>query len=517
MIITKKEVYWIILIVIIAFLVRILFFSLHNTVELDGAYYISLGKNLIENGLYRDLENNLNTNLTPGMPIAIGLVNLIFKDGVLSARLVSAIFGALLIIPVYLFTKRIYSRKEAIISAILTMAYTVFIYTSTLTYNDSFYLFLFVSGLYFGWLSLIKEKIWMYLITGLIFGAASLVRPEGILLPFVLIFYCLILFRKYSLKNFTNLMILLAIFLLVLSPWLLFVYENTGKIQISTKGGFTYLQREFEIFTDNYEKNLFSLNQDKTRIRLNPYNQTIDSSTSAYILKEPLDFLERYLINFKDLIFKFLVSIFPVIFLLISIYGFADRKDRKIEHYLLLFILYPVFMYPVFGSEGRWLLSAVPILLIWLSRGLTRLEEWRKIFNAKLITIILAVLMLVSVSFVNDFVPKIYEKDDQPVEHKLAGEWFKKNIGDGKAIMERRPWISFYSNGRFVYLPYASYNDTIKYACNNKVEYFVADSRYLGRLRQQLSFMLNKDFNDLGLVYENEANGKTVKIYKVKC
>ena len=85
-------------------------------------------------------------------------MNLLIKDGVLSSRLINAIFGSLLIIPVYLFTKRIFNRKEAYIAAILTAGYTILIYSSTLTYNDSLYSFLFLFGLYFNLKTFIVER-----------------------------------------------------------------------------------------------------------------------------------------------------------------------------------------------------------------------------------------------------------------------------------------------------------------------------------------------------------------------
>ncbi len=517
MIITKKEVLWIILIVVAAFLIRFMFFSLHNVVELDGAYYISLGKNLIENGLYRDLENNLNTNLTPGMPIAVGLLDILIRNGVLSARLISAIFGALLIIPVYLFTKRVYSRKEAVVAGILTASYSILVYVSTLTYNDSLYLFLLTIGLYFGWLSLKKEKIWMYTLTGVLFSFAYLTRPEGFLIPFVFVLYYLFVYRKYEFKGILKLSLMLMIFLLVSMPWLYFIHENTGKWQITTKGGFTYLQREYKVFTEEYEKNLFSLNEDKTRIRLNPYNFTGDTSTSTYILQDVSGFAKKYFSNFVSLVFNFFTTIFPIVFLLILIYGLLEKKDRSLEVYLLIFLLYPLLISPVFGNESRWLLIGVPILLIGVSRGITRLENVNKNINPKFITILLAVFMILMVLFVNQIVDKNYEKKDQPIEHKIAGEWLKDNIGNGKTIMERRPFVSFYSNGRFVYLPYADYEDTIKYGCNNKVDFLVVDSRYLEKLRPQLKQLLNGDFKELDLVYTNNVNGKVLKIFKLKC
>jgi len=517
MIITKKEICWIILIVVIALLIRAMLFPLQQTVELDGAYYISLGVNLFEKGLYRDLENNLNTNLTPGMPVAIGLVNLIVNNSVLSARLVSALFGSLIIIFVYLFTKRLFTRKEAYIAAFLTASYTILVYISTLTYNDSLYLFLFLGGLYFGWLGLIKEKSLFYVLTGVFFSIAYLTRPEGFLLPFILILYWLIILRRFNLKTVLNLVLMLFIFLLISFPWLNFIHENTGKWQVTTKGGFTYLQREYKVFTDEYEKNLFSLNEDKTRIRLNPYNQTFETSVGKYILEDPGKFIKRYFVNFGSLVFDFLIKVFPFVFLLIAFYGFKEKTNRKLEIYLLFFILYPFLISPVFGSESRWLLGGIPLLLIWVSRGIIKIEEWNENLNSKIITLILVLLMIISVFFVNSFTPKIYEKDDQAIEHKIAGLWFKDNIGEGKIIMERRPWVSFYSNGRFVYLPYASYSEMIEYGCKNNVEYLVADSRYLGRLRPQLKSLLDEDFNDLKTVYINHFKDKVVKIYKLKC
>src|SRR3989344_6043335 len=170
---------WAWILVGIALVIRLLMLTLHQAVEIDGAYYIAMGENFIHGNGLKDIEGNVNTVFMPLYPILVGIISFLIKNGEMAARLISVIFGALLVLPVYGLAKRFYNEKIALLAALIIAVYPALAYISTIAYADSLYIFLITSAMYFGYQSLQTGKARHYLATGACFSLAYLARPEG--------------------------------------------------------------------------------------------------------------------------------------------------------------------------------------------------------------------------------------------------------------------------------------------------------------------------------------------------
>ena len=84
--------------VCIALALRLFFFQFRCMVEGDGAIYASLARNF----LLGDLSAAANCYWSRLFPPVIAIFSLFTKDVVLAGRLVSAIFGAFILVPVFL-------------------------------------------------------------------------------------------------------------------------------------------------------------------------------------------------------------------------------------------------------------------------------------------------------------------------------------------------------------------------------------------------------------------------------
>src|SRR3989338_4641110 len=533
---TKYEVIVLFILLALALFIRIFIFQTQKVIETDGPYYAELGKNLISGHGYVDIEGNLNLLLTPLYPVLIGLLSLIIKNLELSARLISITFGVLLVIPVYLIAKKFHGKKIGYLSALFIALYPPLVYISTITYTDSLYLFLLFTSLYIGWLALTENKIKLYLILGLMLGLCYLTRPEAV---FYVLFFSVLIFLKFiktlkvNMKQvISGLILLIFSFLIISSPYLIFLHEHTGKWSLSQKTDVVFKFRENTLYSPEYEKANFGLSADGKSLNLSPYDATAKQSMLSVILSDPAGITKRYVSNIYAENSQIIPSLFPFIFIVIITIGIFssswDKENYKKELFLIVLSLYPLLLYPLFWVEERYLLPITPIFIIWLAKGSLELSNWAKKtlnnlsvkINNKIIPILIISLVLIAFLIGNLIItsslnPK-YEKSDQAIEHKEAGLWLKENV-QNPVVMSRKPWVSFYSEGNFVMLPYADYNETINYARYNNVEYLVIDERYIPALRPQLTFLLNEEnTKDLELVYKNTDYKYKILIYKLK-
>ena len=533
---TKYEVIVLLILIVLALLIRIFIFQTQKVIETDGPYYAEIGKNLISGNGYIDIEGNLNLLLTPLYPILIGLLSFIIKNLELSARLISIVFGSLLIIPVYLIAKKFYGKKIGYLGALFIALYPPLVYISTITYTDSLYLFLLFTSLYIGWLALTENKMKLYLVLGLMLGLTYLTRPEGV---FYVIFFSVLIILKFIKtlkinikKIFFSILLLLFGFLIISSPFILFLHNNTGKWSLSEKTDVVFEFREKELYSLEYEEANFGLSEDGKSLKLSPYDTTVKKSMLSVILSDPNSVIKRYAKNIYIENSRIIPSLFPFIFIIIiaiGIFGSSwDKENYKKELFLIILSLYPLLLYPLFWVEERYLLPITPIFIIWLAKGSMELSNWAKKtlnnlaikINNKIIPILVVSLILIAFLIGNLIITssldKKYEKSDQAIEHKEAGLWLKEN-SENPIVMSRKPWVSFYSGGKFVLMPYADYKNIINYAKLKKAEYIVIDERYIPALRPQLTFLINEEnTEDLELIYKNTNYKYKVLIYKLK-
>ena len=291
---TEKRI--LIYIFLFALVLRLLMLNLHSVIETDGTYYVRMAENLFSSKGLIDIENQFQTSLTPFYPIMIGVFRFFTSNGELAARLVSILFGALLIFPIYFIGKRLFNKKTALISSLVISVYPALTYISTITYTDSLALFLLFTSVLIFIKFIENESIYNALLLGFMLSLTYLTRPEGFTYLLIAIFLIFIIKLKNLKEVFPKVLAIILIFFLIASPYLSFLKEQTGSFSLSSKGYVIYKFREYKPYTLEYEKNIFSLNQDKTDVRLNPY--TVKGSLVAEIFPNFGAFLERYLSNF---------------------------------------------------------------------------------------------------------------------------------------------------------------------------------------------------------------------------
>jgi len=520
-----------ILLALIAFIIRLYFTTLHDVVELD--FYIILGINLISGKGFVGYNDTFNLLNMPMYPLMIGLFSLFIQNLEFAARLISVIFGSFLVFPVFFLGRELYNKTIGYIASIFLVFYFWLVDYSATVSSESTYLFFLTCGVFFGYLGLIKETKFLYLITGIFLGLCYLTRTEGfgyvgiiILLSFV--FW---LFEKRNVHNLKKLIIrilcLLTGFLVISSPYIISLHRHTGHWTLSEGGAFQLIPGESYGDRNKYEMARSGLIEDKTKTLNEYYLGNVD--IIDYVTSHVFELFKRYLRNLRELLTTDIPATFPIWLLpLIGLGLFREKWDKrrlKGEFYMMSIVLYPLLLFPIFFISPRYLFPIIPFMLIWVAKGTYELQRWfeksgyQKIIKNKLIKNNIATI-LVLISLFPPFIAYYsFFLSDQPVEYKNAGLWLKDNAPEKHpVIMSRKPWIAFYADGIYVALPYANYTDTMIYAKHKNVDYVVIDERFIPERRPQLAYLLNESNapKNLKLVYKNEEKpNRKILIYKI--
>jgi 4-amino-4-deoxy-L-arabinose transferase-like glycosyltransferase len=539
----KKEYLLLAGIMLLGIVARMIKFN-DPVIIMDSAAFMRLGKNLVESGRYAFGENyNLGVFFPPGYPFFIGIFNLILRDLFLSAKLVSFISSCITIFTAYLIGKELYDSEAGLFAAAVFAFYPVVLILSVDGLSDTlFFCLLFLSIYLFIVSTKQGQSVRMYTSLGGMFAVTYLTRPEGIflfLLPLLHITGMLgdkpPINRKYLLRVAS----MVTVFILVVSPYMMFIKNYTGKFSLSGKGNNAILLGELggdrnfhEIINapDNpYDRAAFTLTEDKTQLR--GWNRNENLSFREYLLKDFRGFIRRYIKNVRQeagiLMKLFLPVLLPLFFC------FFDR-DLFRNRMRLIFLLFPLIyflMYPVFIIIERQTLIIVLFLVFFCCSGFSLAPSaiaslvnyyglkkggFLRFMEGGIQSLIIILLLLGSLTYL-----KYSSFDDipDPVEHRIAGKYLKETLSPGYEelnIMGRKPYVSFFSDSRFTMLPYADSDDVVYFAKLNSVDYIVIDERFLSKWEYYDELMeMHEHSEDVELFYEGGSEN-LIRLFRLK-
>jgi len=203
----------------------------------DGVHYAALARNLAQ-GLGYTLMGSPHLRFPPAYPLAILAFSKLGLGFLQAGVLVSLLAGSLIPVLIYLFTRELFGRREALAAGALAALLWPFVLNSTTTHSEPLAHLLALSGLYLA-LKGYRGVAWLFLPAGLLLGGAYLTRPEDALL--LLPSLGLAVLSKRKLLSATGLTLSFAV---VSSPYWAFIYKTTGKLVPSGKLGYTLHEQE---------------------------------------------------------------------------------------------------------------------------------------------------------------------------------------------------------------------------------------------------------------------------------
>ena len=518
---------------------RLFLFSQEGFITTDGVSYALAGKSLIENGKY-EIFGSPQIIFPPGYPAAIGIADHFFNNLLFSARFVSFVAGFLSIYLFYLIGKQLYNKETGLFASLFAATHWMMITMSVVSMSESLYLFfvLLIIHLYLKIIS--KYEISRAILLGILVAIAYLVRPEGIL--FLILAF---IFLKQKNKNLRlkeaikGCFIIIFSFVFTAAPYFYFLYQNTGKLNITAKSkpnlitGIVLDGKEISDTGKNnanfYEKTFSHYDEKTNSIKIPEKFKNI--SVKSSIFSNPIGFLKRYCNGLKSEIkvlfddYDLGLFLIPIIFLLAFAPKFKEREQLKKSFILFLFSILFILLFPIFHLESRYLLPVLIFIILLSSLGcsLGRKFTLLKIGKYKISSTILfngvkfVVLYIILINFaVSPYVIKLHSHP----EHKKAGEYLKNNSDYNSKrdiIMSRKPFVGFYAQSQKngVSIPYTNPENILKFAKARNVSYIVIDERFL-KVRDNYNEMANLDkySNDIKIFYEDNYV-KPIKIFKV--
>jgi hypothetical protein len=539
----KREYVILILILFIGLLIRVHLFRIDVFHENDVVHYSHLGKNLIESGNYSYGENfNMGVFMPPGYPIFVGLMQLFIHDLSSATKLVSLIFSVITIFLFFLIGKEIYNKDAGLFAAFAYAVHPLILDLSIFGLPDALYLCLQFLSIYVFIVSIRKDHLFMYVGLGMLFALTYLTKPDGLLLlllPFLHLFGFWGDKHNINKRQLLKIFLMISIFILCISPYLIFLKSNTGQFSVTGKvqvnlmiaeeGGGVEFHQLVGVSGGPYERVAYALNDSKDQVK--GFDSKVQFSLVNYVLRNPFFHLSRYIRNILHevkVLFKLLA---PILLTLFFTFFYKDLFKIKTR---LIFLLLPVLfsaIYPFFYVIERHMSVIVSHTILFSSVGFTisdkallSLFDFYEVRKNKITSllgkyikyIILAIMVLSSILYIAF---SEHGKREIPTEHIKAGYFLKDTVSseyEKLNVMALRPFVSFYSDSRFTMLPYANSRDVIDFAKSYNADYIVIEERFMNgwEVFDELIEM-DKYSDEVELAYKDNTD-KLIKLFRIK-
>ncbi len=536
----------------LAVIFRLFLMRYHFAIGWDEPHYLQLAV-LFSKG---QILQALHPYWSPFYSICIALFSFVIPDFELAGRIVSLICGILIFIPVYLFTKELFSKTSGFWAVGLLTFYSPLAFSTTTTLAEPTLIFFVMMGIYFGWKTLRNNSLKLSLIAGIFFGFSYLTKPEGIgyFLIFILFLGTMAILDHTKSRNKQLLSIGLGVFgfILIAAPYLLYLHGETGRWTISSK---VYANQQFEaqLFNDE-EINLDTLSENNT---INPIDAIYHDGNFLNIVGENRQetssinlslILKKYITNFYRVTKYAIPQLFGFLMFTLLVLGFFSFvlpiKEIKIYLYLLSFVaLFWFVAVPLFHINDRYLLPGLVICFVWIGHGAHELMVWIKqgihswiqkksikleenqLRNIAFIIVIGFILLFCFIPELGKVVSRNEYSTDfwgDAIELKTAGLWLNEHVTHEPILMSYNKSVDYYAGSydvrKGVTFPDNDHFDRILvYATHRNVEYMVVTERYLEKY-PNLKFLFDDEKVPavLKLIYEDKKNvGLGVRIFEI--
>lgn len=490
-----------------AFALRLLLLvGVEHVVSPDGVRYAALARNLAAG----NFAEGLSTYWPPLYPALVAAASLAIADVEFAGRFVSVVAGGLLVLPVYRLARDSYGREVARLAAALAALHPLLVYYSTVMLTEAVYTLLFACGVAAGWAALTRTSARKFLLTGVVFGACYLLKPEsaGFVLLLAASAFAARLFGAHaaSVKNsLRGVSAMLAGFLLLALPYLVYLRRETGAWTLSGKVAGHMWQGS---------RRAGEAAPDVTGV-------LPDAATAVVQLTKAL----RYEYEVLNLIF-------PVVFVVLAALGLFGvrwtRERGRREIYLLAFVAATLAGYAVTLPNIRFFVPLVPLALCWVAKGVFVFEGWAKgtarragiarrfprwaasALRPLVVALLIASLLPLFVYLMRG------DKWGDYYGQKRAAVWIREREGAGRepVIMSAVPVATFYAGGRHVALADEDYAGFVERARRERVDYVVIDERSVKQTRLRGLLDSGQAPPELRLVHSlAESPGHRILVY----
>lgn len=483
-----------------AFLLRLPSLFFREVIYNDGVEYIRIAQHI--------LDGNWSEGFVPPLyPLLVGSVGFVMKDFELAGILISVIFGAAIVVPIYYFAKTLFDGRTAILASLFAVFQPLLFVYSGSVLTESTYYFIVALIAWSGWLAFSGGRSAHVLLFSFLSAMAYLTKPEGI--GFLLIFLVWVLLVnpspsivRFPLRRLWMAVLAIVSFAVVSSPYLVQIRNDVGSWQLSKKAALSV-----QAVHQEEEEGIRERGQQQPRRKVD---------VSAYI-RNPLSLATRVFVGFLQSLLKFQQSLTPYLFLFVFI-GFLRKTKGRYPWRPNLYVLsHVVFFFglvlPLFWITKRYTSQLIPMVLPWAAWGFLGLLDWisnnlkeghvaRNRLPTICLSIVLAALMVQGVLSMG--------RSHRQTQREV-GLWMRDNLPREARIMSRLPQEGFYADMPWTRLRKETYGEIISDARAQKVRYLVVDEVVL---RDVEDFEKNVSRGDLTLIKQWKKGGRQILLFK---
>ena len=519
----SAEIRPLILVLVVAFALRLILAFLETEVGIDSVHYILMGDN-IAHGRSFDTWNTTGGRwlLPPTFPLLVALFRLMGAGLEWSGQLAAITAGTFLLIPLYFLTRRLFTPTTALIAVWIAAFYPILVDYSVVILTENLFAALVLSMLVFLHRSLSeKGTLWDSFRSGVFLGLAFLTKTFGIfLLLFLALSYMFGRGGRSKLSPAKQLGFSIVGFLILAVPYWTGLHQYTGRWVIDGKGEGQAARIFATSLDDEHIDPRYSgeLTPDGTdfEINVNPSGLTPQHAPLGELaLMYPAKYLRKLIRIYQDFPYTptypnnvLLLYLFPSMLLGLGIFTGGGRwTERHSDRFLLYWLCPFVFGIPLVFVEVRYYIPVVPLLVPFMARGIEEVAGWMverfsgvwKIFEkgafGKAIAIVIAVFILLALP---KLTYKITHWSDPMVSYnprKVAAQWLLAYDYHPKRIMEYGHSVSFYSDAQSILIPQGDLHDVIRIARKYDVEFLSLDEFYVLRAhrRPEIEFLFDTD------------------------
>ena len=435
-----------------------------SIIEVDGTVYARMGESFARG----DLAQGLRGAFPPVFPVLLGLFHLVVPDIELAGRLVSFVFGVLLIYIVYLFMKKFFDEKHALLGAFFVAIHPYLVKYSVPVLTESVATFLFVTATFLFYKGWIEDCATDVALSGVMLGLTYLTRPEYI------VFFApmgLILLWK---RKFIQTFVFLCCFFAFVLAYVYYMKWETGLVVVSKKA---ILAKSQTVTGGSHHSYLLPILPITTTLRHIPF----------------------VLLNFIK------AQFLP--FFVLAIMGFRSMDGRYLILTVSLIILHVLSIATISESTVRFSVEFVPLVLPFSVMGLGVFNKYLQRYRCRRFLYSSAIVILVGSSLVIGY----SSPDKGRVIHKDAGLYLKQ-MDPGKVVASRLPFVPFYSRGKWAVTPVVKdCKQLLDAAKKSEAAYLVIDD---GMLRKNIT--IEDCLTSLITVKEFRDGGDFVTIYRLQ-
>lgn len=535
---SKRHTFALAAIIVAAFLLRLgLTHSLPRMVKWDESDYLLLGRNLVTGHGY---TTGFGPEIAqpPFFPLITGAIYLAVGDLEKSSDITYALFGGLMLLPIFVLARRIYGYPTAYLAAVLLAIHPVLtvvgLYWGTML--EPLYLFLLFGALVTWLIGVEERRPGMMAVAGMMFALGFLTRTEPVV--YFGIFFLVSLFWRFGnlVAKGTRLRLcacFVGAFALTAAPYLIYMHAQTGHWTLSEKGPITWQQGTF-ILKDDW------VGFDWVYARLDSsghevyYKSTEREKWSLIgtILSDPKAFLARTYESGRILGHEALNNSFvmPLLlpFVVISLTHNAwDRRRLGYEVFLAgAFLIQAAVILPFANLLLRYLVPVIPVFLIWTANGalvagawLRDSAEacWGRALKPALAACALCLPAAAAVAEMIHVMPAVVRRE---IEHetygdKFAAQWLKKNTSPDAIVLADDSNVTVYGERRRIFSPHSDLTHLISYARYRKADYLLTNETELLKRRPELSVILDKGTPELELVFSYKEPNERTLLYRI--